>query len=133
MSTYEYYNPNPTARFKKDGTPMNWHKCDCTTRAFCCALKQSWMKTYQEQCATGAKMFDMPDSPKVVEAYALEKGMVRKSLPTYLTLSEFAKTHNGTYVVNMRGHVVCVKNNKYYDTYDRGEWMIKTYYELLDF
>lgn len=128
---FQYYNPNPLARFKKDGTPMGWHKCDCTTRAFCCALNQSWSKTYEEQCAVGLKIFDMPNSPNTTEAYALQKGMVKRSLPEYMTVSDFARTHNGTYVVNLRNHVLCVKGNKYHDTSEwSGEWMLKTYYEL---
>ena len=128
---YEYYNPNPTARFKKDGTPMNWHKCDCSVRAFCGALNLPWSTVYHGLCDTGLKMFDLPDAPKVIEAYAKSNGMVKKSLPEYMTLYDFAKTHNGVYVCNLRNHVVCVKDNKYYDTADWcGSWMMKTYYEL---
>lgn len=128
---YEYYNPNPTAKFKKDGTPMKWHKGDCAVRAFCKAFNQTWTKTYEELCAVALKRFDMPNIPKTTEAYALEKGMVKKSLPKYMTVSDFAKTHNGTYVCVLRQHLVCVKDNKYYDTGDWcGDWMMKTYYEL---
>lgn len=127
---YEYYNPNPTARFKKDGTPMNWHKCDCSVRAFSKAFNQTWTKTYEELCAVGAKMFDLPDSPKVIEAYAKSKGMVKKSLPEYMTLYQFTRTHNGVYVCNLRNHVMCVRNNKMYDTWNYGDCMLKTYYEL---
>ena len=127
---YEYYNPNPTARFKKDGTPMNWHKGDCTVRAFSKALNQSWSKTYEELCAVGAKIFDMPGNDNTVEAYGKQKGMVKKSLPEYMTLYEFARTHNGVYVCKLRNHIVCVRNNKIYDTWNCGEYMLKTYYEL---
>lgn len=131
MDNYEYYNPNPTARRKKDGTPMTWHKGDCTVRAFCGVLNQTWTKTAEELCAVSLKMFDLPAFPKTTEAYAKSKGMVKRSLPEYMTVSDFAKTHNGVYVCVIRNHVVCVKNNKYYDTYEAsGYYKMKTYYEL---
>ena len=29
---FEYFNPSPKKRVRADGTPMKWHKGDCTTR-----------------------------------------------------------------------------------------------------
>ena len=47
-----------------------------------------------------------------------------------MTVSEFAKTHNGTYLVNIRSHVSCVKNNSINDTWNCGGYKMKTYYSV---
>ena len=45
------------------------------------------------------------------------------------TIDEFAKAHkNGTYVVTVAHHVVCVKDGKYYDTWDSGDNCMYGYY-----
>jgi len=37
------------------------------------------------------------------------------------TVSDFAKAHpNGTYILAMPSHVVCVKDGNWYDTWDSG-------------
>ena len=131
MSSYVYFNPNPDAKIdKKTGKPKRWHKGDCVIRAFCGSLNLSWSTVFSEMCKIAASEFDMPNSHKVIDKYAKSKGMIKVSLPDYMTASEFARTHNGSYVVNLRSHVACIKNNKINDSWNCGEYKMKTYYAV---
>ena len=129
MKTFTYFNPNPTAKIdKKTGKPKRWNKCDCSIRAFCAALNLPWDIVFMEMCLAASRIWDMPDSPKTIESYAKDKGLIKVSLPEYITVREFAEKNDGTYIVNIRSHVACVKNNMIYDTWDCGSYKMKTYY-----
>lgn len=124
MSTYRYYNPNPDAHEGK-----KWHKNDCAVRAFACLLNKTWSETYKGLCETGLKKFDMPNAPKVIEQYAKDNGYTKVSLDRYMTLKEFAKTHNtGRYLCNVYSHVVCVRDGEIWDAWDCSNYKLKTYY-----
>ena len=130
-NTFTYFNPNPDAKIdKKTGKPKRWNKGDCVIRAFCGALNKSWSMVFSEMCHTAGKLFEMPNSHKVIDKYAKENGFVKLSLPDYMTVSEFAKTHDGSYIVNIRSHVACVKNNSINDTWNCGGYKMKTYYSI---
>ena len=120
---YKYYNPNPDAKPGK-----KWHRDDCVIRAFTCALNKSWTNTYKDLCEVGLRYFDIPLSHRVIEAYAKMNGMTKVSLPNYLTLKEFARTHDGTFICNIHSHLVCVKENMIWDAWDCGNYKVKTYY-----
>jgi len=129
MRPYVYFNPNPDARIdKKTGKPKRWGKGDCSVRAFCGVLNLPWSIVFEDLCKVAARMFDMPNDPKVIDKYAKMNGMIKVSLPEYVTVSEFAENHDGVYLINIRSHVACVKNNKIYDTWDCGSYKMKTYY-----
>ena len=130
MSYFTYFNPNPDAKIdKKTGKPKRWNKGDCVIRAFCGILNLSWSVVFNEMCSVAAKMFDMPNDPKVIEAYAKSKGFIKVSLPDYVYVSRFAQTHpTGTYIVNIRSHISCIKNGMINDTWDCGRYKMKTYY-----
>lgn len=129
MKNFTYFNPNPTARTdKKTGKPKRWNKGDCVIRGFCGMLGEDWDKVFMDMCLLGAKYHDMPNSRSIIDKYAHERGLIKKSLPDYMTLREFAKTYSGTYLVNLRSHVACVKDNQIMDTWDCGEYKVKTYY-----
>lgn len=123
--TYEYYNPNPTSK----GEKKKWHRGDCVIRAFCCALNKSWGTVYSGLCEIGLTMFDMPNSDRVIDAYAKKNGLEKVSLPDYQTLENFADTHSGTYVCRVRNHVVCVKDNLIRDVWNCGKYKVKTVYK----
>ena len=126
---YVYFNPNPDAKLdKKTGKPKRWNKGDCVIRAFCGALGLNWSTVFHEMCIIAAKEFDMPNSRRVIDIYAKQKGLKKISLPEYMTISQFAETHNGVYVANLRSHVVCIKNNSINDCWDCGGYKMKTYY-----
>lgn len=108
-------NPNP--RGKSVG--------DCTVRAISIALNQPWKKTYLDICLKGLEMCDMPSANAIWSSYLRDKGFVRHIIPHELgleyTVSDFAADNpKGTYILALDGHVVCVKNSKYYDTWDSG-------------
>jgi len=126
---FSYYNPNPELKFdKKTGKPKKWHKDDCVIRAFCCALNLPWDIVFSGLCKVALRLHDMPNSNKVIEKYAEENDMIKMSLPDYMTVSEFAMTHDGIYICNIRSHVSCIKHNQINDTWNCGRYRLKTYY-----
>ena len=113
-------------------------KNDPVVKAFCAVLDLPIEKVYSDLCRVGAELFDMPDSSKTVAHYAKEKGLVKKSLPSYMLLSEFAKSYDGTYLVHLNFatscNVACVKDNKVIDDpdgYIGRSYKIRYYYEKL--
>ena len=109
----ESFNPNPKG--KRVG--------DCTVRALCKALNQSWEKTYVELCVYGLMHYDMPSANAVWGAYLKSKGFSRyivpDTCPDCYTLEQFCIEHpQGTYVVGLSGHVVTVQGGKIYDSWD---------------
>lgn len=131
VQRYSYFNPNPMEKIdKKTGEPKSWGKGDCVIRAFCGVLDLPWEKVYSEICRVGAECHDLPNTDEVIERYAKEKGLVKRILRPQTSISMFAESHDGTYLVCLRRHAVCVKNNKVYDTGDCGRSKMKTYYEM---
>ena len=82
---------------------------DCTVRAISTALKQDWETTYVGLSLQGFLMGDMPSANHVDEC------------PDCYTVADFAAEHpSGTYILSLSGHVVCVMDGDYYDTWDSG-------------
>ena len=109
----ESFNPNPKG--KRVG--------DCTVRALCKALGQSWEKTYVDLCVYGLMHSDMPSANAVWGAYLKSKGFSRyiipDTCPDCYTLEQFCTEHpQGIYVVALSGHVVTVQDGKIYDSWD---------------
>lgn len=118
------HNPNP--RRKSVG--------DCTVRAVSKALGQSWEEAYTGLCMQGFLMCDMPSANHVWGAYLRQRGFVRRMLPDDCpdgcTVSDFAASHpGGTYVLALPGHVVCVADGHWYDTWDSGMEVPLYYWE----
>ncbi len=129
---FVYFNPNPTGKLdKKTGKPKKWKKGDCVVRAFSGVLDLSWDEVYSDLCRLGQADSDSPNSDANIDRYAREKGLVKKRLQSWMTVSEFARTHGGVYFINMGPHAVCVKNNMIHDCWDCGSGMMKYYYEKL--
>ena len=128
---FTYFNPNPDARIdKKTGKPKRWSKGDCVIRAFCGVLNLPWTMVFHEMCIIAEKQFDMPNSHRVIDLYAKQKNLIKVSLPDYIKVSTFAETHDGVYLVNIRSHVACIKNNMVNDCWDCGNYKMKTYYTI---
>lgn len=111
---WEHYNPNPNGR----------NVGDCVVRAIGKALDQTWEVTYTELVAMGYMLGDMPSSNHVWGAYLRRKGYVRQIPPErdVYTVIDFCKDHpTGTYILAIPGHVVCVQEGKYYDSWDSGK------------
>lgn len=127
---FKYFNPNPDAKInKKTGEPRRWNKGDCVIRAFCGMLNLSWCVVFKEMCDIAYKLFEMPNSNKTIDNYAKSKGLIKVSLPDYITVNKFISLHpKGIYIANIRSHIVCLKDGMINDTWDCGNYKMKTYY-----
>ena len=130
---FTYYNPNPEAcSEKKSGTLQNVVKIDNVIRAFSGFLNLSWDEVYSELCRLGMAQHDMPDSKSVITRYAKEKGLIKKTLRAAVSLSSFAKSHDGDYLVQLRmglsPEMTYVTERKIHDIYNPGSRKVRTYY-----
>lgn len=113
---YRFYNPNPKGKLVGD----------CSVRAISIALNQSWEKTYNDICALGFDLYDMPSSNSVWGTYLQDNGLVRQiipdSCPECYSIREFCHDHkNGLYILCTGSHVVTAIDGDYYDTWDSGD------------
>lgn len=114
-SRYVYYNPNP--KHNNVG--------DCTIRAISKALNKTWEETYVELSLHGFKLSDMPSANYVWGDLLKKHGFKRKFVDNRhiinYTVNDFCIDNpEGTYVLAVNGHVVCVVNGLYYDSWDSG-------------
>lgn len=116
MSRFIKYNPNP-ARNKVG---------DCTVRAITKAMDSTWEQVYAGLTAYGFMCRDMPSANNVWGRYLRQNGFKRylvddKDMDLY-TVNDFCIDHpNGTYILAIDGHVVCVTDGYYYDSWDSGD------------
>ena len=106
---------------------------DCTVRAISKATGQTWRETYLELALKGLEVGDMPSSNAVWGAYLRSIGFSRHivpdTCPDCYTVSDFAHDHpNGTYILALSGHVVCVIGGDYYDSWDSGNEIVVYYW-----
>lgn len=112
---YIYYNPNPRGH----------NVGDCTVRAISKVLEQTWEETYAGISSMGYYLCDMPSANHVWGAYLRKNGYERVIVDDHgrddYTVNDFCKEHpKGKYVLAISGHVVCVINGDYYDSWDSG-------------
>lgn len=128
---YEYFNPNPKVRVKADGTPMKWHKGDCTTRALSKALDCTWKEAFKLQCEKAMEVCNETDAKEVYESILLangfKKGAVSKDYiknnhcrPTVSKLIDDFYTGQGKHklVIKCTHHLVASEGDTLYDTWD---------------
>lgn len=126
-NTFHYYNANPKNRITGD----------CTFRAVCTALEQTWEQTVMEMaelsCRTGYAINDK----KGIERYLKEKGWTKHSQPrkadnTKYTGKEFCEQiakKNVRYIANIGGHhIVAIINKKVYDIWNSTDSTIGNYW-----
>ena len=111
-----FYTPNPEGLFTND----------CTVRAICKALDQTWEKTYMDICLEGRLLYMMPSTNAVWNSYLTKKGFRRYIIPytcpACYTIKQFCNDHKtGTYILATDDHVVTVIDGDYYDTGDSGD------------
>lgn len=116
MKRWKKCNPNPKRNLVGD----------CTVRALSLAIEQDWETTYAGLSAVGFVMCDMPSANNVWGNYLKQHGFKRyvvdESEKEPYTVEKFCKEHPvGVYVLAVEGHVVCVRDGFYYDTWDSGE------------
>lgn len=110
-----FYNPNPDNQFVGD----------CVIRAVSVVTGQNWETAYDDICAAGRELHNMPSADKVWGEYLYRIGFdrysVRNTCPNCYTVQDFCRDHPyGTYILKTHGHVVAVVNGDYYDTFDSG-------------
>lgn len=110
---YSQFNPNPTGK----------NVGDCTVRAICKATGKEWGDVYLGLCMQGYLMGDMPSANSVWGAYlhnlGYSQGIVPDSCPECYTVADFAAEYpEGTYILALSGHVVCVKDGNVYDSWN---------------
>lgn len=131
--SYMYYNPNPSVKYKKDGTPRNWTKGDCAVRALCKATGFGWTEVMKVLMDRALETYDMPNSDKIIEWYLKTVGFDKSGFDRNTkkpTINEFCKNHKvGTYVIRMSGHIVTVQDGTIYDCWDCGEWKVRSFYK----
>ncbi len=112
MSQYKHFNPNP----------CNCRVGDCTVRAICKATGKEWQIVYCALAAYGLSAHDMPSANHVWGKYLRELGFHRYLIEDEdSTVEDFCRTHpEGTYILAIEGHVVCVQDGFYYDSWDSG-------------
>ena len=110
---------------------------DCVIRALMKLTDRDWVTCYDELCELGRKKKRMPNEWKIIELWLKNHGYVKYSFGKLekgqrrITVSEFAnKNRYGTYLLNLRGHIVACINGLYYDSWDSGYCKVLTYYKL---
>lgn len=120
---YEYYNPSPQKR----------QVGDCVIRALSKAMGYDWERTYIEMTLQGFMMCDMPSSDHVWGMYLIEHGYKRHFIDDdrihVYTVSDFCNEHQeGTYIIKLHNHVVCVKDGTLFDSWDSSNEIPIYYY-----
>ena len=113
---WQQYNPNP------EGQRVG----DCTVRSVSCALGEDWRKTYIGMAVEGLCLGDMPSANRVWGAYLERQGFKRHLIDapcaTCYNVRDFCRDHpKGTFVLAISGHVVCIKDGTYWDSWDSGD------------
>ena len=118
------YNPNP----KKKNVG------DCSLRAYCAAFGWTWEEAFEKSSEIAKGEAIMMDTHKTCEKVMEGEGYVldeefKKSKRKDLTVNEFALTHPyGTYFLNTHGHLLCVKDGEYWDSWDSGKKKVRRIY-----
>lgn len=122
---YVNFNKNPL--YKRVG--------DCTVRAIATALDKSWQEVYIWLCVYGLMYCDLPSANYVWGEYLKNNGFRRYVIDQdgLYTVKDFCEDNpDGTYILALQTHVVCVKNGDYFDTWDSGNEIPIYYWKRKD-
>lgn len=127
---YKEANANPKRRKTND----------CVVRAICNATGKQWHEVYEELCAIGYDMCDMPNSKRVYEQYLENIGWVKHRMPRHLsgrryTLSQLAddfKRYKTNAVVSVAKHLTAIVEGDLHDTWNCGHKCVGNYYTPTD-
>lgn len=116
INLWKPYNPNP--KLNRVG--------DCTVRAITKATGKTWEQVYAALTAYGFMWCDMPSANHVWGNYLKSQGFVRDFVDDHgqalYTVDDFCRDHpTGTYILAIDGHVVCVEDGFYWDSWDSGQ------------
>ena len=123
---YVYYNPNPVGR----------RAGDCVIRAISAATGQTWEDVFRAVCAVGYQLGDMPSADYVWGEYLRRCGFSRYAIPAEdganCTVKDFAAYHgHGVFIMAIAGHVVCVMDGDWLDSWNSGD-CVPVYYWARD-
>lgn len=114
IDRFKPYNPNP------DGLRTG----DCTVRAICKSTGKTWNRVFLGLCVYGFYIHDMPSANRVWGAYLKAQGFRKRPVYEDITVADFCRDHpSGVFLLGSDGHIVCVENGCYYDTWDSGQEM----------
>ena len=122
MSTYRYFQPNPT------GTSTR----DCVIRAISAVLDVSWDEAFDLIAERAKQMGQTMDDNAVYGSLLRQRGFVRaiipNSCPECYSAYDFVRDHpDGIYVLGFSGHVAAVIDGELWDSWDSSD-LIPTYY-----
>lgn len=121
---YSYYNTNPAQK----------NVGDCVVRAISKATGRDWGSTYLALSVQGYIDCDMPSANAVWGNYLRSLGyrrhMVPDTCPDCYTVNQFAEEHpEGTYILALSGHVVCVQDGVIWDSWNSGNEIVLYFWE----
>lgn len=98
---------------------------DCVVRAISLALNRRWLDVYDDLCALGRHVYNMPNSDSVWGRYLYENGfkpfLLPQSCPRCVTIEAFTWYFpRGIYIIGTGSHAVAVIDGDYYDSWDCG-------------
>lgn len=124
---HKFFNPNPTKR-----TDIG----DCVLRTFCRATGKDWDTVFKELCEIAFELKALPNSDVTWKAYMERSGEFRehkliiKKGSKRPTPTTFSKAHKeGTFILSLAGHLVCVQDGFFWDTWDCGDKAVYKYWE----
>lgn len=105
---YTYYNANPLGKIQSD----------CPIRAISCATGKSWDYVYEHLSDIAQSQGAMMNDGAFLLDY-LDRRYERVPFKEGSTVYEVAKKYKDNIIlITMRGHIVCAKYGRIYDTFD---------------
>ena len=103
-------------------------------RAISKATGKEWGETYLAMAVEGYLEGDMPSANAVWGAYLRRIGyrryMVPDTCPDCYTVGRFADEHSeGTFILALSGHVVCVQDGVIYDSWNSENEIVLYYWQ----
>jgi len=122
----------------ENNNPKNRKVNDCAIRAISSALEQHWTTTFRELSEISIEKYDMVNSKRVFSEYLKRKGLtmqkqLRKPDNTRYSVNEFIENFaksNKIYIISVRKHLSCIKDNLIHDTWDCGQSAVGNYWVI---
>lgn len=125
---YVYFQPN-----KQD---LKDDVGDCAVRSICCAENLEWLEAYDLMSEYAREVWSPFNCKKGYEHILTKLGYTYYSIPRPKkgqkrpTVASFAKEHKeGTYLPIVANHYVCIKDGKYFDSWDSGRLSVYGYWK----
>lgn len=124
--TFVYHNENP----------RKISASDCVIRAIAKATGKTWEETYHGLCLVGLSIKDIPNATRTYKRYLKQEGyemkkQIKNEKGNKITAIQFIELFGqGTYILNLRGHVTTVIDGKIYDTWNCGRQYVGNYWKI---